>query len=676
MNRKPSNRHGQVVLACLLLLLPTLAVYWPVTGFEFINLDDRDYVTANRFVTQGLTWSGVWWAFQTVYAANWHPVTWLSHMLDVQLFGLHPGGPHVVNLLLHVANTLLLFLLLRRLTGALWRSTFVAALFALHPLHIESVAWISERKDVLSTCFGLLTLLAYTKYASSGRQGGKATEQPTRNPSPSGTPHRSLWYGATLLLFAFSLLSKPMLVTLPCVLLLLDYWPLQRFELSRSNPPLSTLRRLLVEKVPFLVLSGLSSVVTLTAQARAGTVVSLENTSLIERLANVSLGYVTYLEKAAWPRGLAVFYPFDRNWSPILAAGAGLLLLAVSMVAIRSARQRPWFSLGWFWFLGTLVPVIGLVQTGAQATADRYTYLPLVGLFILVAWGAPQLLSRWRYGSAACATLAVVSLAVCLRLTALQLPCWKNTEALCHQALRVTQGNYLAHAILGSTYLETGRVDAAKTQWALALQASPGFPMALSGLGGILLREGNTAEAAALFNHTLELFPQHALAHMLLAQLLANQNQLAAAVSHLQEALRTEPNNIEGHRLLAEVYATQKQARALRDEYAQMVRLAPDWPEALNNLAWLLATQPSPELRNGLQAILLAQRACELTHETNVWLLATLASAYAEAGQFSAAVATQENVCRLAAAQGLGPQAEPFQRRLDLYRSGQPYRQP
>jgi protein O-mannosyl-transferase len=433
---------------------------------------------------------------------------------------------------------------------------------------------------------------------------------------------------------------------------------------------------------------------------------------------------------------------------------------------------------GWFWFLGTLVPVIGLVKVGAQAMADRYTYIPLVGLFVTIAWGAPELLNRWRYRQVILGALAAVSVLACLTVTSFQLPHWKNTEALCRHALRVTRGNYFAHDILGSTLLEKGRVDEAKAEFALALQVSPGFSKALSGLGRTLLREGKDAEAEAWFNQTLELFPQHAVAHYLLAGLLVRQNKLDEATrhfeealrsnpalfeaqcelahllvargnpeaglahalaalrlapdapaahfgvgaalfaqgrlqdalphfeaaltsspdfaaarlacakallglgkleeakGHLRDALRTQPDNIEGHRLLAEVYSAEKRTREMRDEYTQMLRLAPNWPDPLNNLAWLLATHPNAEFRNGAEAVSLAERACQLTGGTNLAMLATLAAAYAEANRFPDAVITQQKVCDLAAVQGQSGRAESFRSRLELYRSGQPYRDP
>jgi len=798
-NRKLTIPLRSRLAICLALVVTTLAVYWPVTHFEFVNLDDPDYVTANPWVARGLTWPGLLWAFQTSHAANWHPLTWLSHMLDVQLFGLPAGPHHLVNLLFHLANTVLLFLFFRSMTGALWRSALVAALFALHPLHVESVAWVAERKDVLSTFFGLLSLWAYACYAANSKSqrptpkaqspkaevrspkskiaGGAAATRNTQHVSRF-TFHAPSCYLLSLLLFALSLMSKPMLVTLPFLLLLLDYWPLQRLELNPQNSTLKTLLSLVREKAPFFVLSALSSAITLFTQGRGGTVASLENTPIIQRLAGATLAYVTYLGKAVWPRPLAMFYPFGRDWGWGVVVCAGLFLLALSVAAVLFARRRPWLCVGWFWFLGTLVPVIGLVQAGAQATADRYTYLPLVGLFIALAWGMPELLPPWRYRPAALSALAAGSVFACMTATSLQLPHWQNTEALCRHALRVTRGNYLAHGILGSTLLNQGRAEAAEAQFTLALQISPGFSLALSGLGKALLQEGKATEAAALFNQTLELFPQHAVAHYLLAGLLVRQNQLDEATRHFEEALRSnpalfeahyelahllvargnpqaglphalaalrlapdapaahfsvgsallaqgkpqdalphfqaaltsspdfaearlacaqallrlgkleeakgylrdtlraQPDNIEGHRLLAEVYSAQKRAGELREEYTQMVRLAPNWPEALNNLAWLLATHPSPELRDGPQAVSLAQRACTLTGRTNLWLLATLAGAYAEAGNFPEAVATQETVCRLAAAQGQGVPAESFQRRLELYRSGQPCREP
>ena len=603
---------------------------------------------------QGVTWSAILWALQTGHAANWHPVTWLSHMLDVQLFGLHAGPHHLVNLLFHTANTLLLFLLFQGMTGALWRSAFVAALFALHPLHVESVAWISERKDVLSTFFGLLSLCAYAAYARKSKV--KSQKSVVSGPwsvvrGPSSILHLppSCLYVFSLLLFALSLMSKPMLVTLPCLLLLLDYWPLNRFTLSRQPstliPQTSTLRTLLPlfrEKIPFLVLAAASSVVTFLVQKEGGAVWSVDYLPIVSRINNALVAYCAYLGKMFWPERLAVFYPYNRGWPEGTLALAALLLGAVSAAALLWRRRCPPLPVGWFWFLGTLVPVIGLVQVGGQAMADRYTYLPAVGVFMLAAWLPPDLLRSWRHHPFVLRTAGVAAVLLCLVLTPIQVGYWKNGETLFRHTIAVTTDNYVAHHQLGVALADQGKSADARVEFTAALKIKPNYSPALSDLAKLLYGEGQFARAVALLRQVLESHPDDALAHSNLAVALAHQGKTEEAIPHYQKA----------------------------------IQLKPDSPEGLNNLAWLLATHPSAEFRNGPEAVTLAERACQLTRGANLPMLSTLAAAYAEAARFPDAVNTQQKACALAAAQGQGSLADRFQRRLELYRSGQPYHEP
>jgi hypothetical protein len=400
---KTSDKYWSLCIY-LTLALATLAVFWQVLGHDFVNYDDPDYVYRNPNVQSGITLSSIKWAFTTGHAANWHPLTWLSHMLDWQLFGDNPGWHHLTNLFLHIANTLLLFAVLKRMTNALWRSAFVAAAFALHPLHVESVAWVAERKDVLSTLFWMLTIAAYLRYL----------ERP-------GTGR----YLLTLLIFALGLMAKPMLVTLPFVLLLLDYWPLGRFQFGQivksvgqqSRKSLNAFshwklsRHLLLEKVPLFALSAISSIVTFLVQRTAGAVTSVETLPLKLRIANTFVSYLTYIQKMVWPSRLAMFYPYpdktDLIWQTVVFA---LLLLIISLGVIWLMRRRRYLLTGWLWYLGTLVPVIGLVQVGDQALADRYTYVPLTGLFIIIAWGVPDLIAKWRFRKHALAASAIAVL--------------------------------------------------------------------------------------------------------------------------------------------------------------------------------------------------------------------------------------------------------------------------
>ena len=466
-----SMRQRPALILGIAITLLTLALYWRVQGHGFLHYDDYQYVVDNPHVRHGLTRQGVLWALTSGYASNWHPLTWLSHMLDCELYGLNPQGHHLNNLLLHIANALLLFRLLLRMTGALWRSAFVAALFALHPLHVESVAWVAERKDVLSTLFWMLTLGAYLRYRER----------------PTGTR-----YLATLFLFALGLAAKPMLVTLPFVLLLLDCWPLGRMPSPRSLLPLVR------EKAPFFVLAALSSVITFWVQSHWGAVVL--SIPLKERLANALVSYVGYGAKMLWPVNLACFYPHPLDGLPLWqAAGALLLLAGVTVAVVRAGRRLPYLAVGWLWYLGTLVPVIGLVQVGAQAMADRYTYVPLIGLFVMLSWGAGSLAAKGPLPKIATAALSAALLAALLPLTWSQISHWKDSETLFAHALEVTDRNLLAHNNLGNALARQGRLEEAEFHLVEALRLRPDYAAAQNNLGILRLRQGRFEEAAGHF---------------------------------------------------------------------------------------------------------------------------------------------------------------------------------
>ncbi len=455
------------LIVCLLLLSVTLAVYWQIGDHQFTNYDDTLYVTDNPHVKPGLAGGSVIWAFTATEEANWHPLTWLSHMVDCQLFGLRPRGHFLTSLFLHLANVLLLFAVLKRMTGALWRSAFVSALFALHPLHVESVAWVAERKDVLSTLFWLLTMLAYARYV----------ERPTR-----------ARYVLTLVAFTLGLMAKPMLVTLPFVLLLLDYWPLDRMAYGGKgdDPPKRTrkrthsceqrlpLSRLVWEKIPFFALAAISSVVTFSFQQRAGAMADMEIFPLSSRIANALVSYLRYMGKIIWPSDLAVLYPHPGTSLPLWwGAAAGLALLGLSILVVLVIRRRPYLAVGWLWYVGTLVPVIGLVQVGVQAYADRYTYVPLIGLFIMIAWGVPDLVGRWAQTRTVLAVLAATALAALTACTWIQLGYWKDSVSLFTHTLQVTTKNYVAHNNLGNALADRGEVEAAISQYTEALRIKP-----------------------------------------------------------------------------------------------------------------------------------------------------------------------------------------------------------
>src|ERR1035437_7627651 len=506
-------------LVLLLLAAATLLAYWPVFHCRFLNFDDPDYVTENWVVQRGLTLHGLAWAFTTSHAANWHPLIWLSHMLDCQLFGLGPAAHHATNLLFHILNSLLLFGLLKRMTGALWRSAFVAALFALHPIHVESVAWISERKDVLSTFFGLLSIWAYARYAEQSKvqspksevQGSKFKVQGSMFPFSIPRPPSSFCYALSLLLFAFSLLSKPMLVTLPFILLLLDYWPLNRFQKTqvplRSAPfILHPSSFIILEKLPFLALSVASSIITLVVQRKAGAVAELSTLPLGARLANAAVSYVRYAGKILWPDDLAICYPLVR-WAHWQIIGALLFVLAISLLTLWAAPRRPYLPVGWLWFLGALVPVIGLVQVGAQAMADRYSYVPSIGLFMVLSWAGCDLVQRWRSSRLVLAAASVSVLLTLGWLTAGQLRYWQDSVSLFTRSLAASGDNALSHIKLGESLMQQHQFAEAKSHFLSALQTSSQAASAHYQLGVLLQAQGQPAEAITHWRIALQLEP-------------------------------------------------------------------------------------------------------------------------------------------------------------------------
>lgn len=469
--------HRRPILLAGGLALLTLAAFLPSLGNGFVNLDDSLYVTNNRVVKQGLTWEGLAWARTANVANNWHPLTMLSHMLDCELFGLNAAGHHGMSLLLHLGNVLLLFEILRRMTGAPWRSAAAAGLFAVHPLRVESVAWVAERKDVLSGLFWILALGAYGRYV--------------REPSPKR-------YLPVVLAMALGLMSKPMVVTLPFALLLLDVWPLGRLRLDEPGRA-RRLGRLIVEKLPLFALSAVGSLVTIRYQTTS--LVSLEVLPWSLRLANVAVSYATYLGKTVLPRNLAVFYPIPLEIPAWKALGAAALLLALTALAVRKARKAPWFLVGWLWFLGTLVPVIGIVQVGRQAMADRYTYIPSIGLSLAICWGLPAVFRvgegrigegrRWRPVLAGATVLALLTLTA---LTWAQVRRWSNSVTLFRHALAVTQGNYVAHVALAKSLAVKGDWTGAAKQYRGALALRPGLREARIGLRETLRRAGQSGE--------------------------------------------------------------------------------------------------------------------------------------------------------------------------------------
>jgi len=602
---RPSS--WQVPVICLGLAAMTFAVFGQTLTHEFIDYDDNAYVYDNPVVSQGLTLKGILWAF-SFHADNWHPLTWLSHILDCQWYGLHPGGHHLTNVLLHAATVIVLFLILRRMTGALWRSAFVAAVFAIHPLRVESVAWVAERKDVLSGLFFMLTLGAYVRYASR--------------------PWSAARYGLVALLFALGLMCKPMLVTLPLVLLLLDYWPLQRAEPAW---------KLVKEKLPLLALSAVACVVTLLAQTK--TVQSIQAISLPHRLGNALVSCMVYLGQMVYPAGLAVFYPYPRNGLPTWeVALAGVLLAGISAAAWRQRGRQPWLWMGWLWYLVMLLPVVGIIQAAGQAHADRYTYLPQIGIYVAITWLAAEWSARWRVGLVVLGSLIAAVLVALMVCAWQQTACWKNSETLWTHALSCTADNDVAHVNLGFTLEQKGKVSQAMAQYQEALAIRPGYAKVHNDLGVILAKNGRVDEAIAHYQIALQINPGYAEARFNLGIALARQGKADESLACLQRAAQLEPAN----------------------------------PVMQNSLAWVLATCPQASLRNGARAVQLAQRAGDLAGGNNPDILRTLAAAFAEAGRFGDAMNTAQKALELARAAGRQDLAARLDDDLKCYQKGLP----
>ena len=539
---------------CAALVVLTLAGLGGVVRNGFVAYDDGVYVAVNEHVRNGLRGDSIAWAFTTTANSNWHPVTWISHMLDVQLFGLDAARHHRTNLALHSASVVLLFLLLVRMTGALWRPAFAAALFAIHPLHVESVAWIAERKDVLSTLFWLLAIAAWLWWISS---------------------KTAARYAVVLVLFALGLMTKPMLVTLPFTLLLLDYWPLKR----------TGLRSLLKEKAPLFAMAAASSVATVWAQRAGGAIQSLETFTLSERLANALLSYVGYIGKTLWPLSLAVFYPYPHVGfgSPAVLASA-LVLTVITVVAHRFEKTAPYLIFGWLWYVGTLVPVIGLVQVGEQAMADRYTYVPLIGIFVAIAWGLAEFASRSRAARVLVATSAACSIAGLFVVSTIQVHTWAGTVSLFTHALEVTKDNWTAHNNLGGFYSEGGKPDLAIAEFRETLRIRPGFAEGYYNLALALSRSGRQNEAIVQYGEALRLKPDYAEAHYNLANALLQAGRLQEAIEQYGIALRLQPSDASAHNNLAIALNRSGRRDEAIEHYREALRLRPEFEAAAANL--------------------------------------------------------------------------------------------
>jgi len=561
MSPSPPGKHRALMAALLVAI--TLAALYPVLSNEFISYDDEQYVTRNHHVRPGLTAEGLRWALTADYAANWHPLTWASHMLDVQLFGRNAHGHHLTSLLCHLASTVILFLVLTSMTGATGRSALVAGLFGVHPLHVESVAWIAERKDVLSALCFMLTLWAYGRYAVA----------------PSARR-----YGVVMLAFVAGLAAKPMLVTLPFVLLLLDYWPLERW-------PAFGFKRLLVEKLPLIPFVVASSIATFIAQSRGGAVNSLEIFSLGVRVVNAIVAYGVYLWKMLWPTGLAFFYPHPVGLRPLWQVGlAAAAMIAATTIAVRERRRRPYLIVGWLWYVGMLVPVIGLVQVGAQSWADRYTYLPLIGVFIIVAWGLASALrsvaatrTLYALGAAVLSVLAILSHAQATR--------WRDSLTLYEHDLRVTGPNPLVENLIGVTLAGRGQSADAIPRFERALRMSPSYVRAYDNLGLALIKTGRAADAIRPLETAIRIDPSAPEPRNTLGVALCRTNRIREAIPYFEEALRLRPDNPAALTNLGSAWVSLGSVDEGTRLYEQALRLDPHYAEAHSKLGLLFAQQ-------------------------------------------------------------------------------------
>ena len=608
----PRVRHPSVL--CLLLAGLVAWLFWPVLKQPFLTLDDPDYVTQNDVVRAGLSLAGLRWALASTAASNWHPLTWLSHMLDCQLYGLQPWGQHLTSLSLHALNTVLVFLVLRNMTRATSRSFIVAALFGLHPLHVESVAWVAERKDVLSTLFCLLTLWAYAAYSRARAK----IEAPTPGETcPARDSRRAAAaYVLSLLFFTLGLMSKPMLVTLPFVLLLLDYWPLGRLQFRTQVYPdgpvsghsaLQTYWPLLPEKIPFFLLTAASCAVTFVSQKGGGAVI--QNVTLDFRLKNALVAYCRYLGKFVWPSKLAIFYSFpEGGWPMYQVLRAAVLIGGISLLAFLWMRRWPFLPVGWFWFVGTLVPVIGVVQVGGQSLADRYMYIPSIGLFVLLVWVIGDLIRRWQYRIPVASVLAAAAILGCMIATRQELVYWRDGESLFRRSLAVDGPNTVSLSILGEVLNRQKRWDEATPLLQEAIRLSPHYADAWQALGSVRIDEGRLDEAIALFQSEVKADPNDAQAHRDLGATLCQAKRWPEAAVEFAEAIRLRPGYAAAHRGLGLALVHEQRPDEAMSEYLAALRLQPEahdhsavaelliqkgrLDEALNQLREAMAMEP------------------------------------------------------------------------------------
>jgi tetratricopeptide (TPR) repeat protein len=654
------NDSRRNFLICFLLAVLTVGVFLPVLRGDFVNYDDTAYVTENPPVLAGLTPAGIAWAFDGAHFGNWHPLTWIAHMADVQLFGLQPGGHHLVSLLLHIANTVLLFLLLARVTRQVPAAAFVAALFAVHPLHVESVAWISERKDVLSTFFALLSLLAYV---------GCVDAPASRKALGKGIG----LYAAALACFALGLMSKAMVVTLPAVMLLLDYWPLQRFAGTPPATPAKGALRLVWEKVPFFALAFGATWLAVTCLKQSGATQDAPNVSLGERLVRVTASYQHYLGKLFWPSDLIIPFLRPAHWPLGTIVSSIVVVAGLTFLAIWLWRRCPYLFVGWFWFVGTLLPVVGVIPVGAHLYADRYTYFPLIGLLLAGTWSALALAARWKIPGGVLMVAAVLVVTVCGDAATAQVRYWHNSETLYRHTLSVMPDNYLARNGLGLFYASQHRAADAIAEYQRAIAINPQYDDAYSNLGRALAGMGDYAAATPQFEAALRIRPDDVKSLNNYGNVLVLRKRYADAASQYQRLLRLQPDYANAHNNLAVCWKNLGKTGEAIAEYRETLRLAPNSLEAINNLAWIFATDADARYRDGEQAVSLATRGCELTHYQNATLVATLAAAYGETRRYQEAMSFAQQALALAGNQPALAQRAAVM--LKNFQNAQPYRE-
>jgi protein O-mannosyl-transferase len=646
------------------LVVLTFATFWHVNRNGFVGYDDPDYITANPIIQQGISKKGLAWAFGRIHGENtyWHPITWLSHMIDAELFGLKPAGHHLMSLALHVANAALLFLVLYKLTGALWPSALVAGLFALHPLQVESFAWATERKNVLSTFFFMLTLWCYASYA--------------RSPTIAR-------YLSSLLAFLLGLMCKPALVPLPGLLLLLDYWPLRRLdlfkELREPNAPQHSLtpskKWIVLEKIPFLALAIASSLITLSAHRGLGMLDQSDAPPRGLRLANVVVSYMSYIRKALWPGDLAVFYPFPKTIAVDTLVVCALFFVAITGIVLWQLKKRPWLAVGWFWFVGMLVPTIGIVTVGIQAMADRFVYISVIGLFLVFVWAIGDWIQRAKLSRPMTVAIALLPFAALIPLAARQVGYWKNDYTLFERARTVTRDNYMAYTAVGGVLMREGKLDAAMNYFGLAKDIQPGFADTYYSIGVAMYRSGRLYESITNFEHALRIRPDYNEARLNLGLALQSAGRLDDSIQAYRSLLEKHPESEAAHLGIGNAFLTKGLSANAIYHFREAIRLNANSAGAMARLAWILATHSDSSVRNGSEAVRLAKEACELTKYEHVQTVNTLAAAYAETGQFDLAIQTAEQALDLAKSKrelNLVPIIENLR---DRYRRREPYRE-